>query len=257
MDILFDTDGLIYKIEDDGSHGYGDCCAETMRYHHLRQVRNFLKIDNSTLPKNDDIYMIHALSKFEVKPGVYVRAPVKYLPPEWGDPVSDFSRDQHDPLLMALGACSSKRFFQDCWSSLRERKFFYQNKDVPTPHMFNIHNRAMGHTPRWWWDLGLWPTVLARCGYVPKLKEQQGTWVLGDPDDVADDINLVHLFLQAEMFGHTDVSRRALRFYSQNRITPKTRHTGHNVLDAIAHYYRKDNPGLVALYEPVIRMIFK
>lgn len=267
VDILFDPDGLIYRDEANGSRGYGDCACDTARYHHLIRVRDMMGIDNTGLPYRDDISFqrvidrlrVYAVAPLDRSTGLYIRAPAQYLPPEWGNPITDFSADQHDPLIMAMGAAHRRDLVEATLARFKERWFCYQNKDVPRPYMYSMFDRALGGKGSAVSDMGLWGTVFSRCGYVPKLREQSGKWVWGDPDDVADDINLIHLFMQAWVSGDTFVSKAARSYYAKHRVASMgSTELGHTnkVLGAVAHYYRKDSFGLVKLYQPVIEALF-
>ena len=145
MKILFDDDGLIYKTENDGSRGYGDSCCQTMRYHHLLFVRKKMGIDNpSNLPYSLDSDLLRSYLKFLDHDDLLIRAPRHLLPPEWPDPVKDFARDQHDPLLMAMGrqAPIYQSIIRRQIKAFQARHWFYQNLDAPIPQTFSILRRA-------------------------------------------------------------------------------------------------------------------
>lgn len=259
MKILFDHFGLIYKFESDGTKGYGDACAETMRYHHLLYVREKLGISNQGLPFNQPKDLESALRVITTEPGIYIRAPRNFLPKEWPDPVKDFSRDQHLPLIMALGREGFARHLHFCVEGLKKRNYFFQNGDFPSPELFNIIRRAEFRKPGVGLDVGFFVTAFARAGKIPFWDSGLKKIEFGNPDDVADDLNLVHCLLQAELRGHTWTSKKALKYYVKNR-TPSlgTTKLGYKnkVLGAIAWYYRNDNPGLVDVYKPVVERVF-
>lgn len=256
----FDSEGLMYRDEE-GTGGYGDSCAETFRYYHLIYCRALILGDTSTpsgKPKLKE--MAQVLPRYFIRPGVSVRAPLGKLPPEWPQPPeNDIPGDQLNPLWMALGIGGYERELADCVSAHKERYYFFPNGDLPTPHSFNILRRAQGLTPKSGYDLGLYGTVLTRIGVIPFWDSGTRTWEHGDPDEVADDINLVHSFLQAEYRGKTWWSEKAKSRYIRERIVSMgTTELGYKnkVLGAIAWYYRT-SPWLTALYEPLIEKIFR
>jgi hypothetical protein len=257
LEILFDDQGLIYKIEDNGERGYGDSCAETARYYHLKFMRHLLGID-AEKPATTEAWDV--LSKFFFRNSYLgMRAPVHLLPPEWGDPIKDFSADQQDPLVMALGAYGLEDIVEKIREEQRRRFWFYQNGDLPRTYTANIFKRSRREDPSWFGDAGIMGTVLARCGKLPFWDSGTHEISFGNPKDVADTLNLVHKFFQCEYAGHTSSSRYAKDYYSRNVFeTFGTSKLGvkNKILGAIALYYTKDNPGLVQLYEPVIYKVF-
>jgi len=257
--IHFDSNGLIWVPEDDGTKGYGDCCAETMRYHHLLRMRSVLGISNKDLPYSSFIDLRNAYYLFRTLPGILMRGPWGTLPEAWGDPVKDFSRDQTDPTFMALGHNYTEDLLDEMLKAHRKRFYFYQNKDLPTPQSLNIIRRAKGEKPSAVYDMGLWVTTLARCGTLPSYDLGLKKWTWGAPDDVEDDINLIHALLQAGYCGHTWVSKAAMKKYALDRtVTEGTTKLGekNKIMGAIALYYSEDNPGLIDVYRPIIEKLF-
>lgn len=280
--MLIDKLGLFYKIEDDGSKGYGDSCAETMRYWHLKYFRYFVGIDPQL--SEDDWKVLQSefanvSTKFFHNKTEYnlVRAPVGLLPREWGDPVKDLPGDQQDPFVMASGAWHCQFNVIGIYEAQQKRFLYrYQNGDLPKPNTGNIFRRALVQKPSLLGDLGLWGTVLTRCGKLPFWDSGLKRVMFGNPNDVADDLNLVHSFMQCYYAGQTKASISAKAYYIKNRIksfgsypkdqvvirnpdgSPKEYGLGieDRILGAIAWYYRKDSPGLVELYKPVLHYLF-
>jgi len=260
LNINFDKDGLIYVWTDDYKKfiqvpDYGDTCAENFRYFHLIKVREHLGISNSDLPfsKVEDVRRVFSLCR--ISPGVFARAPVSYLPAEWGDPAKDFSRDQHVPMLMALSAWGLEDEYKEAVSGIRRRFGFFQNGDFPT--CSNLYRRCEKRTPWAVLDSVLWIDTLARCGKLPTYNEERKDWRWGDPGDVANDLNLAHSFMQSWYRGETRVSYSALRYYYANRVQIPESSEKNRVMQAIALYYKNSNPGLIEVYRPVVESIFR
>lgn len=248
--MLFDEEtGLIVRKEADGSIGWGDSCAETFRLYHLYKFRTYMGLTNYYSTNTESMFEMS--SRFQKSlnsikspiPFRYQRAPSSKLPTAWGDPIRDFPSDQEIPLICALGAFGYGGVVQSIQAELGWR---WQNGQVITPDSYGCFNRAQGKESNNFYDSFLWPTVLARTGYLPTWDSGLRKIRWGDPQDCADDLNLIHLFLQCELTSHTSTSKRAMQFYSKNRDIHK----------ALQTYY-SDEPKKYMLYAPVIERVFK
>lgn len=243
--MIFDeSTGLIVRKELDGSIGWGDSCAETFRYFHLLYVRKFLEISNEGLSHqlSTDIARAYTSIKSPI-PFRYQRAPAGRLPQQWGDPIKDFSSDQEIPLICALGVYEYGVIAKGIQSELG---WFWQNGQPILGDGYACFRRAQGKSSNIFLDDFLWPTVFARCGVFPTWDSGIKKIRWGDPTDTADDLNLIHLFLQCEYTSHTWTSKRAMQFYSKHRDIHK----------AVQTYY-SDEPDKYMLYASVIEKVFK
>jgi hypothetical protein len=252
----FDEHGIIYREELNNTRGYGDSCAETMRYFHLLFCRATLlgltgpSYAPQGAPKFSDLHSI--MYNFFVSPTQIVRAPVNLLPKEWGDPVKDIPGDQTNPMMLCLGIAGFEDIREDFFEGLTWR---YQNGDLITPHAFNIMRRSQNQEPSNLLDYGLYGTVLTRCGYIPFWDSGTKKLRWGDPDDVADDINLIHCFLQAEYRGTTKTGRKALVKYFRDRVTPTdAKYSFNKPLSAVLRYYRTSE-WIGEMYIPVMEYL--
>jgi hypothetical protein len=255
----FDENGLIYREELNGSRGYGDSCAESMRYFHLIYSRAIL-LGNASLPAHAPRFkdLMSVMANYFVSPTQIVRAPVHLLPPEWPDPISDIPGDQTNPMMLCLGITGFEDI-RDPFFNVHYKRLRYQNGNLMTPHAFNIMRRSKFEKPSSFLDYGLYGTVLARCGYLPFWDAGKKAIEFGNPDDVADDINLIHCFLQAEYRGTTSVSKKALEKYKRDRVESLgTTELGFNkkLMGAVAWYY-KTSPWLTELYEPMVNYLYE
>lgn len=281
-EILFDLNGLNYIIENNGSKGYGDSYANTMRYWHLTNFRYKRKINI------DGIDVMQTRSGMEDLHNKFVvdtkfnlaKAPGYLLPPEWGDPVKDFSADQQDPGVMCLGSYNDELDFDDVISRIRsnqeKRWWFYQNGDLPRSYTSNIFRRSMREEITPTLDMGIWGTVYSRCGKLPFWDAGTHTLEWNDLDEVSDVLNLVHFFIQCEETLHSRHSWKAMEYFSKNcskSFGSYSQHEavkfddkgnpieyglgfGNNIMGAIAWYFRKHNTGFVELYRPIIEQFF-
>lgn len=245
--IIWDTEtNLIVRQEADGSLGFGDSCAETFRYYHLLYVRSFLGISNEGLPHQSLFEFARSFKAVQSKDGFHFqRAPTEKLPPEWGDPVKDFSSDQAIPLICAAGAYG-------LWGEVAAYKnnlgWRWQNGQFISPDGYSVFKRALGQTPSNFQDAFMWPTDLARTGVLPSWDTGLKKFQWGDPTDVEDDINFWHQLFQCEYRGHTWMSQKAKGHYRKNR----------DVLHVLATYYGGGvNQQLYDIYRPVLQKVFE
>lgn len=253
-----DQYGLIVQADGDG----GDTCQRTGMYWFGR----FL-LDGKALEQTAREFLAEA-AQLEISPGVLVRHPHQqnFVPGETfrSDPKRT-SRDQQDPLVVALGALEPDRAMLTRIFRAHAKRFFkYQNADIANPSTFGIYIRAF----RKWW---LWPLLLVTdLGF---LFGSLAVWTQTNPDDV-DDLNNVVRLSQAWAVMPTPVSWLARRLYAKWR--PKTygsyvgeyqergqtyKYPGesNHIQGSLVWYFRPQalgNPEIAETYRPVVARIF-
>lgn len=190
----FDQYGLIIQTNGDG----GDSGARTGLYYFLYALLTNAGIatrSNLALAINNVTASSHPLMLF--------RNPVNYNDPK------DFSRDQTNPLIMAMGVLDLQYLMKDWWSGLIKRYGFYQNKDFAGPHDWGMYFRArrlhVAYPFLLFSDLFLVLGSIIRC-----IKGR-------DPNDVGDDINHTMMLIQAMHSMPTPVSWLARKIYAKFR----------------------------------------
>lgn len=261
-----DEYGLIVQADGDG----GDTCQRTGMYWFGR----FLN-DGKWLESTAWAFMAEAV-KLEVEPGILVRHPHQqnFRPPETfrSDPRTT-SRDQQDPLVVALGALEPTNFGGK--KSLLTRifkkhmsrwymAFKYQNADIANPSTWSVYIRAFN--AKWAYPF----LFLADLGF---LFGSLIVWTQRNPDDT-DDLNNIVRLTQAAIVMPTPVSWLARRLYARWR--PKTygsyvgeyqfngqiyKYPGesNHVMGALVWYFRPQNfgnPEIAETYRPIIARYF-
>lgn len=193
VNIKFDQYGLVVQTDGDG----GDSGARTGLYYFLIK---FLDPNND---KQHAFYTALANCRASENPDMYFRNPVNYNQPE------DFSRDQTNPLLMAMGMYDMDDKLIGWWKGLIKRFDRYQNADYAGPQDWGMYIRArkLKHLAFLLpiFDISLIIGSIIRCIAGRKF------------DDVGDDINHTMLLMQAIKVYSTPVSYIARFIYSKFR----------------------------------------
>lgn len=189
--INFDKYGLVIQTDGDG----GDSGARTGLFYFL-----------NTLQGIDASYMFQWTLKYVTvskDPLTLFRNPVNYTDPK------DFSRDQTNPLLMAMGALDLPDLLKSWWKGLIGRWGFYQNGDFAGPQDWGMYFRArkmkLAYPFLLFSDLFLVLNSVLRCIYGR------------DPNNVGDDINHTMMLLQAIVRYPTPISFLARKIYAKLR----------------------------------------
>jgi len=259
-----DSLGLIVQADGDG----GDTCQRTGMYWFGRFVN-----DGKWLESTSRQFMAEA-TKLEVGPGILVRHPEQ---PDFRSDPQSTSRDQQDPLVVALGVLEplspvgkQKQLLNRIFRAHKDRFFKYQNKDIANPQTFGLYIRAF--KAKWAYpflfltDLGL----LFNAFVAPTQR---------NPDDT-DDLNHIVRLTQAAIIMPTPVSWLARRLYARWRppncgSSIVARHewigrTGvdpsvlpplesNHVMGALTWYFRAQNngnPEIAETYRPIIAKLF-
>jgi hypothetical protein len=160
----------------------------------------------------------------------------------WNDP-NDFSRDQHDPVVIALGLYGEIEEARK-----RMRWFKYQNKDIGGPLTWALNIRA-----------GLyflaWPLL-----WVFDLQILIGSIVMAfdtNPDSVDDDNHLCRL-VQAMIVFPTPISWLSRKIYVNLRpgnYGTSFKKERNPIMGALAWKHRLEsggNPAMVELWRPIV-----
>ena len=224
--MYLDNYSLIVQSDLDG----GDCAARSGQYY---------------FAKPSDRGFISVIVHLEKENGIWVRHP------NYPD-TKDFSRDQMDPLIMAMGENESGGALQDTFKEHAKRGFLYQNGDLPMLATFGLYIRAM----KAWYlyplllitDIGLFFTFL--------------TTMLDTNLNSVDDNNAVMRFAQAIKTYPTPLSYIGRKLYSATRPlnygNTKLNEKNH-VMGALMWYHRSGsngNPEIAEAYRDIIEKYF-
>ena len=114
--MYIDNYGLITQADGDT----GDCAARAGEYLFI---------------KPDDKAFGNVIDHLEVSPGIWIRHP------NYPD-TKDMSRDQMDPLIIAMGVNNNRGALWDTFKKHLKRGFLYQNGDLPMFSTFGLYVRA-------------------------------------------------------------------------------------------------------------------
>jgi hypothetical protein len=175
-------------------------------------------------------------------------------PTTWNK-VSDTSRDQTRPMMIAMGMTN---YFSD--SSMNRLNIFllkpkgligrYPNGDIASPENWNEWRRAIGKEPTWLGDLNACGDASLRCYQASK-----------DLDDVGDDLNTLLTLVFFYLVKPTHLSKQALIYYLINRppsYGTLTMGEVDHVLGALAWYFRKEsggNPYLAEMWREPLKVL--
>lgn len=236
----FDKYGLIVQSDGDG----GDSAQRLGFYY----TAAFLHHPNGSRYQDNRWKLMRALDTIEVKPGTYIRNPVR-----WNDP-GDFSRDQQTPLVIAMGFFKmDRRLFRMAKEHLK-RFGKYQNGDYASPEHWGFYIRSL----RLWY---LYPLLI-----MGDMFTLLNTLILclfkgRDPDNVGDDLNHILSLVQSHFIMPTPVSFIAKRLYEDFRPY----NNGNAILGqpgaingALSWYFRPSTnaPPLDAVWRPLIDKVF-
>lgn len=192
----FDKYGLVVQTNGDG----GDSPARTGLFYFLQWAILHFKQDL----KYHSFQLDYALRNISLEnPLRFFRNPVSYVDS------SDMSRDQTNPLLVAMGAY---RFYDLLGKYLltRIKNFmFYQNGDLTGPADLGVWIRAFRFWP-------FYP-LLFICDWFLFFNSVIRIIRGRNYDDVGDDINHTLLLLQAAYFLPTPVSLLSRKVYAKYR----------------------------------------
>lgn len=235
----FDEHNLPVQADGDG----GDTAQRTGTYYAGLKIREKLNISNDEFKFTSDYNYQLAMTFLEKLPGVYVRHPNQW------NAISDFSRDQQTPLVIAMGLWGDYERLQRLFNNHKSRSFKYQNADFANPEHIGFYIRAFRN---WYW----YPFLL--LGDVFMLLNSIILIFKGmDKDNVGDDINHTLSLLQARLSMPTPVSFLARIVYRYLR--PKN--YGNILLKestpaqgAWSWYFRPDSgaSSFNELYRPII-----
>lgn len=191
--------GLIVQADGDG----GDTAQRTGMYYFGRWMHEANHLEGLVHPQLAEEFATDTRKLEDPdKPGFFWRHPNK---DQWWSRTEDFSRDQQDALVIALGAFKEMGPLRRLYRERRKRFFRYQNKDVPTLQAFGVWIRAFQeellYPVLWLTDLGLLINAVFIWASARK-----------NPDDT-DDINHIMRLAQAYYFMPTPVSWLARKLY--------------------------------------------
>lgn len=192
----------------------GDCCADTFRYLFARAING----------RPDQQLFDRACELLFPIPGIGWRHPK-----QWNDPC-EWSQDQQTPAVAALLEYSELGIFVQIYLRHRDRGWRYQNLDYATPERRNV--------------------------YVPKTRTVEGdlfllansiirvlnSWI--DHNESGRDQNHMVMLIQAQRHAPSRLSNLACWIYRWRYRGP---------IYALRHYYKIDNPGIAAEFEPAVR----
>jgi hypothetical protein len=212
----FDQYGLIVQSDGDG----GDTAQRTGMFYYLHDDR-----DGFT----------RSLQQLEVRAGIYVRHP--HQAGFRSDP-RRFSRDQHRPLLIALGKYKMQDRLREMAKQHALRLGKYQNHDFIGPVGIGEYIRAFECRT-------CYPILLVTDAFLAWGSIGLITHASLNPDE-ADDNNHIMSLLQARETMPTPLGDLAIYLYREHR--PKNLGNfilgkGHPVEGALAWYHRADSGG--------------
>lgn len=221
--VNFDSDGLIVLKDGDG----GDCGAESGRYYAGLKFREILGIDNSEWPRNGvadfDNVVNHLVTWKQV---------LRYNKPPY-HALSDVSRDQHQPMLVALYLYGKMAHLKGITDEL-ERSCLFPNGDIYGPVDWSLTERFMEEKP------------FTIPGDIQQLGSVAVRCLTRDMNNVGNDLNLtvqLCLSLHVKPTLWSQVSRLVYRQFRKGGIQR-----------CWDHYYRPEtgNNPLNELWQPVI-----
>lgn len=239
----FDQYHLPVQADGDG----GDTAQRVGTYYIGLKVRENLGFLNHEYAFHAHRYFSYALTHLEIHPGIFVRHPKQW------NYITDFSRDQQTPLVIAMGMYEDekprlKRLFREHAS----RFFRYQNKDIASPEHIGFYIRGLRY-------YACYPLLVFSDLFM--LLNSVILMVKGrDPDNVGDDINHTLAVLQARLIMPTPVSFLARMLY---KLRPKN--FGNTQLGEISpiqgawSWYFRPETGASSfheLYRPIIKEYF-
>lgn len=225
-----DKFGLIVQADGDG----GDCAQREGMWFFVKPSSLELNLNNAT------IY----LQPFS---GVWIRHP-KY--PD----TKDCSRDQLDPIIMALGknAQNMPISLKDTFKAHIGRFFFYQNGDWPMLTTPGLYIRAF----KAWY---LYPILLALdIGFLGAALENL---MRSNPDDVDDNNNIMRMTQAAQVYP-TPLSSLGRKLYALTRKKNNgniIKGEKNAVMGALVWYHRAEsngNPEIAEAYRPIVEEYF-
>ena len=177
--------------------------------------------------------------------GIWIRHPM------YPD-VSDCSRDQLDPIIMALGANELTATLKDTFKAHAKRAFFYQNKDVPMLVTPCLYIRAF----KAYWAYPI--LCILDIGFCFAWAENL---MRRNPDDVDDNNNIMRM-TQAALVMPTLLSWLGRKLYTLTRKA----NFGNSILGeinpvmgALRWYFRPEsggNPEIAEAYRPIVEKWF-
>ncbi len=205
-------------------------------------------------------HFMEDFKKLRIKPGHFVRHPDSEM---WYSNPANFSRDQTNALVIALGAFKEIDEVKANFKQLMDGNNFYPNtlknwtneekvfpfdyKDIAGPSDWGMYIRAMNESKNYnylyFTDLQLLGSALVRI-VISHL----------DDHDSSDDINLTLMLLQANDVMPTPVSRFSEWIFTRFRkVSPfATSQTKHNAAASAWEYYFtyvKERPPLHRVYQ--------
>jgi hypothetical protein len=261
-----DKHGLIVQADGDG----GDTCQRVGMYYYgryltegrPRHLRDEFMAEAAQLevPRQSGIIVRHPYQKDYRPPGRPPELPTETFR---SDPAS-VSRDQTDPLIIALGAFGEIEYLRRLWKEFVGRGFRYQNGDVPLLQSWSGWIRAFGlwylYPFLWFFDLGLIGSSVVKC-------------MDDDPDHSDDNNHMIRMFQSTDTLA-TPMSWFARRYWARNRprtygsyvgeyhqdgVTYKYPGESNYVMGAFVWYHRpqnKGNPEIAEVYRDQIARLF-
>ena len=226
-----DSYGLIVQGDGDG----GDTAARMGQWLFLGKGHSIGPVDVGTI----------ALRHLMPAPGVWIRHP------QYPD-IADCSRDQLDPIIMALGSCNLGLALRNTFKAHLKRGFFYQNKDVPMIVTPCLYIRAF---KAWYLYPVLCVLDIGFCfAWLENLFRR-------NPDDVDDNNNIMRM-TQAAQVMPTPLSWLGRKLYAKTR-RPNFGNTvkgeKNPVMGALVWYHRTEsggNPCIAEIYRPIVERYF-
>jgi hypothetical protein len=224
--MYLDNYNLIVQRDFDG----GDCAARSGEYYFI---------------KPNDNRFLNVIMQLEIENGTWIRHP-KY--PD----VKDMSRDQLDPLIIAMGVNENGGALFDTFKAHAKRGFLYQNGDLPMLATFGLYIRAM----KAWY---LYPLlILSDLGFLFTFL----TTMFDKNLDHVDDNNTVMRFAQAIKTYPTPFSYLGRKFYAITRplnYGNVKMNEKNNVMGALVWYHREEsggNPEIAEAYREIVEKYF-
>lgn len=185
--VKYDNNGLIVQADLDG----GDTAGREGDYWFYQG----LKKDPQVNPTEFD----RVLKLLQVRPGVFIRNPIRYNDPK------DFSRDQQTSIILALGEMEKYDVLKTLLGNQLRNFGLYPNGDIATPEDWGLYIRAF----KAWY---LYPALLVGDTFMlanSLIRLYKGK----NTDDVSDDVNHTLILLQAQYHMATPISFLARKLY--------------------------------------------
>jgi hypothetical protein len=243
--MIWNFDAFHLPVQKDGDGG--DTAQRVGTYYFGIKIRKDLGFLNSEYAFHNSQDFNKALGHLEKQPGIFVRHPI-----QWNE-VSDFSRDQQTPLVIAMGMYGEQRpRLKRLFRSHASRFFRYQNKDVASPEHIGFYIRSL----RIWMAYPLLvfsDLFMLLNSFILILKGL-------DKNNVGDDINHTLAVLQARLMMPTPVSWLARMLYKlrpNNFGNTKLGETN-SIQGAWSWYFRPETgaSSFHELYRPIIKKYF-